>query len=91
MTTETTPLATRRAALIEQCALQRMNAGNAIGALLDPFKGGRMAGGKIVPLMIAGALIGLIATRSARMLPMITAGLSLWKLVRGVLHRPSVE
>ena len=38
-----------------------------------------------VPLTIAGVVLGIIATRSGRAMPMLTAGLGLWKMVSRVL------
>ena len=97
MTTEHLPaaplsLAARRNALIAQCDLQRMNAGNELGELLAPFQrggGGLLGGlGKLgvkLPLAIAGVVLGLIVTRAGRAMPLVSTGLSLWRIARSVL------
>lgn len=77
-----TPPAERRAALIAQCAQQRLDAAREVRALLAPASSGH---GLKLPLTIAGVVLGMIATRSGRAMPMLTAGLSLWKLVKKVL------
>ena len=94
-------LAARREALVAQCELQRMNAGNEVGELLAPFRGGGGLGGGFglgglgvkLPLTIAGVVLGLIVTRAGRAVPMLSAGLSLWRMARTVLGilRPSPE
>ena len=73
----------RRASLIAQCAQQRLDAANEVRALLAPAKSA--GGGLKLPLTIAGVVLGMIATRSGRAMPMLTAGLSLWKLAKNVL------
>ena len=97
MTTEHLPaapplsLAARRDALIAQCDLQRMNAGNELGELLAPFQrgGGPFGGlgniGVKLPLTIAGVVLGLIVTRAGRAMPLVSTGLSLWRIARSVL------
>lgn len=93
-------LAARRDALIAQCALQRMNAGNEFGELLAPFQGGGFAGlggigglGVKLPLAIAGFVLGLIVTRAGKAWPLVSTGLSLWRIARNVLGllRPAPE
>jgi hypothetical protein len=73
----------RRASLIAQCAQQRVDAAREVRALLAPASS--VGVGLKLPLTIAGVVLGMIATRSGRAMPMLTAGLSLWKLVRKVL------
>jgi hypothetical protein len=83
-------LAARRKALIAQCGQQRVDAASAARALLPPVGAGSLK----VPLTIAGVVLGMIAARPGRALPMITAGLSLWKLARSVLsvlRRPTAS
>ncbi len=76
----------RRAALIAQCAKQRRDAAQEVRALLAPASSGHLLGGGLkLPLTIAGVVLGMIATRSGRAMPMLTAGLSLWKLAKNVL------
>ena len=76
------PAAERRAALIEQCAQQRQE----VRSIFAPAgKSGSMFGNLKLPLMIAGVVLGLLVTRSRRATPLITTGLSLWKLAGKVL------
>jgi ATP-dependent exoDNAse (exonuclease V) alpha subunit len=80
------PLAGRRAVLIARCAQQRLEAAQEVRELLAPVdKSLSIAGSLKLPLTIAGVVLGMIATRSGRAMPMVTAGLGLWKLVRKVL------
>lgn len=72
----------RRAALIARCAQQRLDAADEVRALVAPVSTGI---GLKVPLAIAGVVLGMIATRSGRAMPMITAGLSVWKLAKSLL------
>lgn len=72
----------RQTALIAQCARQRVEAGQEVRALLHPTGSGP---GLKLPMTIAGVVLGMIATRSGRAMPMLTAGLSLWKLVKKYL------
>jgi hypothetical protein len=76
------PPAQHRAALVALCAQQRLDAAHEVRALLAPVSSGP---GLKVPLTIAGVVLGMIVTRRGRAMPMITAGLTLWKLVRSVL------
>jgi hypothetical protein len=82
-------LAMRREALVAQCAHQRLAAGSEARALIAPLSPGGLRqhfGSRVrLPLTIAGVVLGMIATRRGRALPMISAGLSLWKLARSVL------
>ncbi len=83
-------LARRREALIAECAQQRVEAAHAIETMRTP-KGDGGTGFKM-PLTIAGVVLGMIATRPGRALPMLTAGLSLFKLAKTVMslvRRPS--
>jgi hypothetical protein len=76
----------RRAALIARCAQQRQDAEQEVRALFAPVdKSLSIAGNLKLPLTIAGVVLGMIATRSGRAMPMLTAGLGLWNLVRKVL------
>jgi hypothetical protein len=76
------PAAERRAALIAQCAQQRLE----VRSLFAPAeKSGSLFGNLKLPLMIAGVVIGLFATRARRATPIITTGLSLWTLAGKVL------
>lgn len=85
MKNEATP-AERRAALIAQCARQREDAAYEVRALRESASPSRLLGtGLKLPLTIAGVVLGMIATRSGPGMPIITAGLSLWKVVKKVL------
>jgi hypothetical protein len=73
----------RRAALIARCAQQRLDAADEVHALVAPVSTGI---GLKVPLAIAGVVLGMIATRSGgRAMPLLTAGLSVWKLAKNLL------
>jgi hypothetical protein len=72
----------RRAALIARCAQQRVDAAAEVRALVAPVSSGL---GLKVPLAIAGIVLGVIATRSGRAMPLLTAGLGIWKLAKNLL------
>lgn len=78
-------LAQRREALLVQCALQRIEAARELTEMRAP----RESSGGVnlkMPLTIAGVVLGMIATRSGgKALPMLTAGLSLIKVVSSVM------
>jgi hypothetical protein len=84
------PLALRREMLIAECALQRIEAGREIMAMREPADGpggvGQLLGGDLkIPLTIAGVVLGMIVTKPGRALPILTAGLSLWKFAGPLL------
>ncbi|MES2325120.1 MAG: hypothetical protein V4633_22930 [Pseudomonadota bacterium] len=92
MNADKSPLAARREALVAQCAAQRMEAAQDFYALTAPvassggnvlalFKGRNLK----LPLTIAGVVLGMVLVRPGRALPMITAGLSLWKIAQPLL------
>jgi len=83
MTEPQVTLAQRREALLVQCAMQRIEAARELTALRSP---GGSGGGMDVktPLTIAGVVLGMIATRAGKVLPMLTAGLTLIKVVGSV-------
>ena len=98
MSERMSPLAARRQALVAQCALQRIEAGREIMALLEPVHqpGGlrQFIGRDLkVPLTIAGVVLGMAVAKPKRAIPMITAGLSLWKFARPLLAalRPAAK
>lgn len=81
--------AQRRAALVAQCAQQRMAVGAELQELLAPFSPGGWrqylgAHGKLA-LTVAGVALGFVAVKPKRVLPLITAGLSVYKLARSAL------
>lgn len=73
----------RRAALIARCAQQRLDAAHEVRELVAPV--GSAGKGLKLPLTIAGVVLGMIATRPGRAMPMMTAGLALWKVARNLL------
>jgi hypothetical protein len=88
MSRDTRPAARseRLAALVAQCARQRVDAAHEVRSLFAPATGAQlMAGRWKLPLTIAGVVLGMIATRSGRAMPMLTAGLGLWKMVSKVM------
>ncbi len=90
MSERMSPLAARRQALVAECALQRIEAGRELMALFEPVHqpGGlrQLLGRDLkVPLTIAGVVLGMVVAKPKRALPMITAGLSLWKFARPLL------
>ena len=77
-------LAARRQALVTECALQRITAAREVREIMAPVHNLRhkVGGNFAIPVSLAGLVGGLIATRSGRLVPMLTTGLSLWKLGR---------
>ena len=91
-------LAGRRTALIAECAHQRAEAANDFNALVAPINPGGLRqylGRNLkIPLTIAGVVLGMVVTKPARALPILTAGLSLWKVastVLAIVRRPRAE
>ena len=80
-------LAARREGLVTLCALQRVTATAEIREIMAPVHNLRekVGGSFAIPVSALGLIGGLIATRSGRLLPMLTTGLSLWKLGRDSL------
>lgn len=84
-------LAARRAALIEQCAEQRVGLAYELDALRPskalagyPLAGYVAANRKLV-LGAAGAALGLVLMRRKRLAGLATSALSVWKMARGAL------
>jgi hypothetical protein len=84
-------LATRRAALIEQCAEQRVGLAYELKALRPshalagfPLAGYVTANRKLV-LGAAGAALGLVLMRRKRLAGLVTSALSAVKMARGAL------
>ena len=84
-------LAARRAALIEQCAEQRVGPAFELDAL-RPSKAlaglplaGYVAANRKVVLGAAGAALGLVLMRRKRLAGIATSALSAWKMARGAL------
>ena len=80
-------LAARREALVTECALQRITAARDVREIMAPVHKLRhkVGGNFAIPVSVLGLVGGLIATRSGRLMPMLTTGLSLWKLGRDSL------
>ena len=81
-------LAERRAALIAECSMQRSDMSHQIAAMRPPSEGGLGLLGSVnlkVPLMIAGVVLGMAVVRPSRALPLLTTGLSLYKMAKNVL------
>ena len=82
-------LAARREALVTQCELQLINATTEIRSIMAPVHNLRdkVGGNFAIPVSAVGLIGGLIfAVRSGKLLPMLTTGLSLWKLGRNSLE-----
>jgi hypothetical protein len=86
-----TNLAARRAALIEQCAEQRVGLAFELDALRPskalaglPLAGYVAANRKLV-LGAAGAALGLVLMRRKRLAGFATSAMSAWKMARGAL------
>jgi hypothetical protein len=82
-------LAVRRAELVAQCEQQRHEVRQEVAALKPPVStsGIRtcLATHRKMLLGVAGVALGLAATRPQRLLSLAGAGMSMWKLARGVL------
>ena len=90
--TQKTTLAARREALIVECSRQRTEVAHEISNLRAPsvLTGGGimqyLGSGRLkLPLTIAGVVLGMIATKPSRAMPLLATGLSLFKLVTSVL------
>ena len=77
-------LAERREALLVACALQRVEAARELTAMRAPAASHGGVNLK-VPLTIATVVLGMVATRSGKALPMLTAGLTLIKMAGSVM------
>lgn len=93
-------LAARRMALVAECSRQRTEVGHEMSNLRAPRMltggGGIMhylgSGNLRVPLTIAGVVLGMVATKPSRAMPLLATGLSLFKLVTSVwsvLRKPA--
>jgi hypothetical protein len=89
MNTELKRLAARRAELVAHCASQRVDAAQEFRALAIPVSAASLRGylgsHMTTTLAVAGAVLGLLATRPKRAITLVSAGMSLWKLARKVL------
>jgi hypothetical protein len=82
-------LAARRAQLVAQCEQQRVEMAQEVASLTTPFStagvGGYLGSHKKLMLALAGAVLGLVATRPKRLVALAAGGLSMWKMARNVL------
>jgi hypothetical protein len=84
-------LATRRAALIEQCAEQRVGLAYELKALRPSHAlaghpvMGYVAANRTLVLGAAGAVLGLVLMRRKRLAGLATSALSVVKMARGAL------
>lgn len=84
-------LAERKHALIAQCSAQRTHIGREVEVMRAPsvLKGGgigaMLTGGMRGPLAIAGLVLGVLASRSGKLAPMLATGMSLYKLAQSGL------
>ena len=85
-------LAARREELVAACSQQRSALAREVSMLRAPsvLTGGGimqyLSSGKLkLPLTIAGVVLGMIATRPSRAMPLLATGLSLFKMVASVL------
>lgn len=90
--------AARREELIAACSAQRLQIGREIsmfrspnvltgGGILESLTGGRLLqsltnGSLKGPLAIAGVLMGLIAAKPGKFMPLVTAAVSVFKLAK---------
>lgn len=70
-----------------ECALQRITAARDVREIMAPVHNLRqkVGGNFAIPVSVLGLVGGLIATRSGKLLPLLTTGVSLWKLGRDSL------
>lgn len=85
-------LAQRREALVAECGMQRTVAGRELANLRAPnvLTGGGLGrylgGGKLkLMLAVAGVVLGIVAAKPARAMPLLATGISLFKMAQGVL------
>jgi hypothetical protein len=93
MSNERQPLAARRAALVAECEQQRQQVRQEFAALKAPVSADGirsylrtyLSPHRKLLLGVAGVALGLVATRPKRLLSLAGAGMSIWKLARGLL------
>lgn len=85
-------LAQRKAELIVQCGQQRRHMANEISILRAPstLTGGSfistLTSGKFkIPLAIATMVMGLVASRSSGAMPLMSTGMSLFRMVKSLV------
>jgi hypothetical protein len=93
MSNEHKPLAARRAELVAQCEQQRQQVRQEFAELKAPVSADGLrtylrtylATHRKMLLGVAGVALGLVATRPKRLLSLAAAGMSVYKVARGVL------
>jgi hypothetical protein len=92
MSDERKPLARRRAELVAECELQRLEVRQEFAELRAPVRvdgiggiGGYLATHRKLLLGVAGVALGLVASRPKRLLSLAAAGMSVYKMARGLL------
>jgi hypothetical protein len=82
-------LALRRAELVAECEQQRQEVRQEFAELKAPVSAdgirGYLASHRKMLLGVAGVALGLVATRPKRLLSLAAAGMSIWKVARGLL------
>lgn len=81
--TKPSELSLRREALVARCDDQRDDLVLIVEDLTTPLTGPQFK----VPLTIAGVVLGMMAVRPRRILPLLGTALSLWKTVGPLLRR----
>ena len=81
-------LAAKREALLAECALQRINAAHEVREIMAPIHNARahVGGNFAIPMSVAGIVIGVLANRRKKLVPMLTTAFSLWKLGQNVMQ-----
>lgn len=89
MSDQRKPLATRRAELVAECELQRLEVRQEVAGLRAPVSvdgiGAYLATHRKMLLGVAGVALGLVASRPKRLLSLAAAGMSVYKMARGLL------
>lgn len=77
----------RRRMLVARCDIERHDAADEIFALRHPVASSGLLGGASLklPLTIAGVVLGMVAIKPQRTMAIISTGLTLWKVVGGML------
>ena len=83
-------LALRREALLVQCRMQRIMLAAEVRTFIAPIAPSSGWRHKLlpslkVPLAVAGILVGLIAAKPSRAMPLLQIGATIWGVVRTVL------
>ncbi|RJG15771.1 hypothetical protein [Massilia cavernae] len=81
-------LAAKRQALLAECALQRINAAHEVSEIMAPIRNVRekVGGNLAIPMSAAGIVVGILANRRKKLVPMLTTAFSLWKLGKSLME-----